>query len=237
MYGTVTCRCPKVPLLARSVREQARTVRGVTSTELTAGERRRWGASRHVYDDGEARGLLLDALQRCLVRQGSVDFAMGDVAAEAGVTRSTLYRYFPNRRDLLSALVVRRLDAALGRLLAEAPDTADPARCVPDLVLALLALTDRDPVNESLFAGESQSYIADVGLATEAIVDVEVVHLGPLLEGWRASGAVHGDLDVRETVRWLNAMMLVLQTPALRERDEAEKRLWLDRFVVRTLVP
>ncbi len=209
----------------------------MTSASAAAGEKRRWGASRHVYDDAEARGLLLEALQRCLVRRGAPDFAMGEVAAEAGVTRSTLYRYFPNRRDLLSALIVRRLDAALGRILAALPDTDSPAQCLPDLVLALLALTEGDPVNESLFGGEDQSDVAAVGLASEAIVDVQVAHLGPLLERWREAGSVHGDVDVRETLRWLNAMMLFLQTPVLRERTEGDKRLWLDRFVVRTLLP
>ena len=42
---------------------------------------------------------------------------MAEVADEAGVVRSTVYRYFPTRDELLLGLVLMRIDAALARLV------------------------------------------------------------------------------------------------------------------------
>ena len=40
------------------------------------------------------------------VLAGSDGASMGDVAAAAGISRGTLYRYFPNRESLLLALEI-----------------------------------------------------------------------------------------------------------------------------------
>ena len=44
--------------------------------------------------------------------------ALGEVAAAAGVGRTTLHRYFPERSDLLSALVVHVLEQVAAAMRA-----------------------------------------------------------------------------------------------------------------------
>lgn len=204
---------------------------------MTEQTRRRWGAARNLSDEVAARGLLLDALARSILRRGSADVSMAEVADEAGVTRSTLYRYFATRNDLLLALVLRRLDAALERVVEALCRHEDPAVWLTELALQLTELVDRDPLNAALFDVSSSGLMAELGLGSEAIVDVEVAHLGPLLKRWQQAGSLYADLDVRETVRWLNAVLLVLQAPTWRTRSRPAKRRWLQRYVVRALVP
>jgi AcrR family transcriptional regulator len=50
-----------------------------------------------------ARSAILDALLRHLEAGDADDISMDDLAQEAGVSRRTLYRYFPTRDDLLAA--------------------------------------------------------------------------------------------------------------------------------------
>lgn len=57
--------------------------------------------------DPDARRVLLDAAQR-LVAAGRQDFTMDDLAAEAGVSRATLYRRFGGREGLAEALAAER---------------------------------------------------------------------------------------------------------------------------------
>ena len=45
------------------------------------------------------------------------------------------------------------------------------------------------------------------------------------------------DLDLRMTVRWINVVAVTLMTPPWLEMPPAEKRTYLDRYLVRALVP
>lgn len=56
----------------------------------------------------ETRQTVLDAAWRCMSRPGGVGAGMGDVAAEAGVSRQTVFYAFGGRSGLLVAMVRHR---------------------------------------------------------------------------------------------------------------------------------
>jgi AcrR family transcriptional regulator len=65
----------------------------------------------------EAR--VLDATKSCCERFGFAKLSIDDVAAEAGVSRATIYRLYPGGKDvLLEGLRVRELEEFFGRLRA-----------------------------------------------------------------------------------------------------------------------
>ena len=198
---------------------------------------RRWGDDRAVVDEDEARRRLLDAASRCIVRRGDAQFRMAEVADEAGVARSTVYRYFATRADLILGLLLSRLEPALEAVVRSLPDPDDAARSIPELILEPIALVEGNPLNEALFSPESRPFVTALELSAEPLVDASLRHYGPLLERWQGAGQVYGDLDLRETIRWMNAISLVLLAPPWRERTTAAKREFLDRYLVRALVP
>jgi TetR/AcrR family transcriptional regulator len=53
---------------------------------------------------------------------------------------------------------------------------------------------------------------------------------------WQASGQLRAGLDLRMTVRWLNAVSVMLMSPPWREMPAAEKRALLDRYVMPALL-
>jgi AcrR family transcriptional regulator len=53
---------------------------------------------------GLTRRLILEALAQAILQTGIHEFSMQEVAERAGVSLRTLYRYFPNREDLLRGL-------------------------------------------------------------------------------------------------------------------------------------
>lgn len=66
----------------------------------------------------ETSDLILEAALHAIGRRGVKKLGMQDVSESAGVSRSTLYRYFPNKEDLLAALVryeQKRFEASLRR--------------------------------------------------------------------------------------------------------------------------
>jgi TetR/AcrR family transcriptional repressor of mexCD-oprJ operon len=82
---------------------------------------------------------ILDAAARVLSEQGNSS-SMADVAEAAGVSRATLYRYFPHREALLAALAAQALaDGAAG--LADAGlDRAPVEEAIERIVRAVVAV-------------------------------------------------------------------------------------------------
>jgi TetR/AcrR family transcriptional regulator len=224
------------PTVART-RQEAHTIAGMGRAEVT--ERRatrRWGDEVALLDDAEARRRLIEATTQCIVRRGNAQFRMGEVADEAGVARSTLYRYFSTRADLILAVLVSRVDPALEVIVRSLPDPADAARSLPDLILEPISLVEGDALNEALFSPVSSAQVSSLEMSSEAILDAAERHFGPLLARWQADGQVHADLDVRETLRWINAIALFLLAPPWRQRSIAAKHELLERYLVRALV-
>src|SRR4051795_10403715 len=70
------------------------------------------------------QGRILDAAERCFVRAGFHRTTMQDVAAEAGMSPGNLYRYFPSK-DAIASAIAERDRARLAQdfsVLAEADD-------------------------------------------------------------------------------------------------------------------
>lgn len=198
---------------------------------------RRWGDESALFDEDEARRRLLDATGRCIVKAGSARIKIGEVADEAGVSRSTVYRYFASRDDLIVGLMVARTDAAFGRIVAALADPDDARVTIPELVLGPVGLVEGNALNEALFTSESRAVVvSSVGLGGGQTADVSMKHFGPLFGPWQESGQVHTDLDVRETLQWLNATAFTLLSPPWDEMSAPARRAFVDRYVVRALV-
>jgi TetR/AcrR family transcriptional regulator len=159
------------------------------------------------------------------------------VSDEAGVSRSTVYRYFPGRDDVLLGLMLMRVDRALGDLVRALPAPDDPVRSVPEMVLARVESVNGNPLNEALFATESTAVSTALEKGSAPIVELLLRHYGPLLNRWKLAGRLHDDLDPGSVVQWLHTTTLFLLAPSWRYRPTADKRQFVEQFVVRALVP
>lgn len=89
----------------------------------------------------DVRSHIVRAASECVARWGLSKTTVEDAAREAGVSRATLYRYFPGGRDELFSAVVSRENARfLGRLYAAVRD----AGTLEAVLEAGLAFAHRD---------------------------------------------------------------------------------------------
>jgi AcrR family transcriptional regulator len=85
---------------------------------------------------------ILDAAAHVFSEQGTAG-NLADVAAAAGVSRATLYRYYPNREALLKALTVHALTELANRLNDAGLERATVKEAIERLARALVAVGDR----------------------------------------------------------------------------------------------
>jgi len=85
---------------------------------------------------------ILDAAARALSEHGR-SANMAEVAAAAGVSRATLYRYYPDREALLDALASHALADAAARLADAGLERAPVEDAIERIVRALTAVGDR----------------------------------------------------------------------------------------------
>ncbi len=197
---------------------------------------RRWGSETALIDDDEARRRLIEAAGRCIAERGSIDIGMAAVADEAGVVRSTLYRYFQTRDELIIGLVVSRVGAALDAAIRSLRYPKSASRSIPELILHPLDLVAGNPLNEALFSSDSGPIVSALQLQSEPLMDSLYEAYGPFLEGWQADGQLCSDLDVRETLRWMNAVSLMLLGPPWKDLSRAAKREFVERYLLRALL-
>jgi AcrR family transcriptional regulator len=76
--------------------------------------------------------------------------SMRELAAEAGVSTATIYAHFPNKRDLLAALIEERWDRVLADMLAEASRVDDPLERLLTAITTLNGALAADPLLRQL---------------------------------------------------------------------------------------
>lgn len=198
--------------------------------------RRRWGGQRALFNDEEAVALLLDAAGRCIAQRGNARIAMAEVAEEAGVTRSTLYRYFPSRSDLVKGLLLARAERFVAASVAAMPDPGDAAASLTHLILHPVEAMRGTPITDALFSPESEGLVVSMELESEAIFQIAFRHFSPFLTRWHAEGQLQPDIEIAMTVRWIIGLAVLLLSPPWQALSGEERTKFVNAYVVRALV-
>lgn len=108
-------------------------------TTTTDGRATRW--AQHNRD---RRRELVEAALRAIRRHGHT-VGMDEIAAEAGTSKTVVYRHFGDRTGLYEAVVESVHDFILGNLTVPLSAGFEPARLVTELADAYLGVVEADP--------------------------------------------------------------------------------------------
>ena len=153
------------------------------------------GTSPRRADAVRNRTSILEAARQLVTEQGT-EVAMGEIARAAGVAVGTLYRHFPNKADLLAAVVNEYVEI----LAEDAQDAwarveagrADAAQELLEFLERALEMISRSHAAKAVAQalGAQVEYSEPETRATEA--------LERLIEAGRASGRLRDDLAVSD---------------------------------------
>ena len=136
---------------------------------------------------------ILDAAQRVFEQYGARRANVEDVARAAGVSRSTLYRAYPNKDVLLEAVLVRELDAFLTELDRVAADL-QPRQAVVECFARGMALTREIPLLARLAESEPDVVTAAGAASQSSLVLGSADRVAGTL---RRAGATMPDSELR----------------------------------------
>jgi AcrR family transcriptional regulator len=91
------------------------------------------------------RDQVIDVARRLFGERGTTDVSMDEIAAEAGVARSTVYVYFANRDELLGACLKRMLDQLLEGIADDWERDTEPRPRLRILIEGMFERLDENP--------------------------------------------------------------------------------------------
>ena len=178
----------------------------------------------------EARRRIVEAAIACIDRAGLAKTSLSDVATEAGVTRQTVYRYFPSLADILRAVAIAGVEEFAGRMerhLATFGSAAEAA--VESVVFAVRTVPDEPYLGLLLQAGEADVFTAGVTSPLSFSLGARILRNLPV--DWPAVG-VTTDEDLHGLAEILMRLFIsFLQYPSTPPLTDDQLRALVRRWI------
>jgi AcrR family transcriptional regulator len=192
-----------------------------------------WSGSAPASDD-EAVARILAAAGKAIDERGA-EISIADVARTLGVTRQTVYRYFPSTDALLVAAAVHAADDFLERVADHVRGINDPVDAVTEAVATALEWLPKDKHIGLLVApGRPNAH-------TESVTsDVALQFANAMVRRFDVDWAAHGFTDT-ELDELAEHLLRIIQSfvidPGRPPRTGQVLRDYMRRWVAGAIVP
>ncbi|MFD6357371.1 TetR/AcrR family transcriptional regulator [Nocardia tengchongensis] len=190
-----------------------------------------WSGSAPA-DDAEAVERIVAAARRVIDRSGD-EFSIAEVARDLGVTRQTVYRYFPSAEILLTATAIAQTEHFLDVLAERLDDIEDPATAVVEgIAYTLEQLPEEKYLGLLLRPGRASAFSAGVTSNTAKSFGRSLLERFSV--DWAAAGISDSALDelVEHMLRIVQSFVI---DPGRPPRRGAELRDYLSTWVAPAL--
>lgn len=190
-----------------------------------------WKARPEGPEYQAMRRRLVDAAEEIVRVDGATALRLDTVGERVGLHRSSVYRYFDSKEELLTAVVVQ----ATLRVGQEVIDTlgvsARPDQFLAEGLVLAMARIAVDPVHRSLMAPSTSEAMNRVG--TRALTEGIRPLVEPMFLAAEEQGLLREGVTTEDALRWL----LIVATGLFRAPDLVPDLDELTRLLERMLVP
>ena len=180
---------------------------------------------------------ILAAAKRCYLADGISATGMQEVADSAGVARSTLYRYFPGRDDLLVATIKREMEALNALIRGKMTQFEDPADLVVEGLIVAIKEVPQRPLLRAIFASEEDSRARRVIWSSDVIVRFGEELMDHVISPATAAGLLKDTVRPEILVEWVYRLLLSFLTlPSNWVRTDQQLRVTLHALLVPVLL-
>lgn len=189
---------------------------------------RRHGWSGDIpADDDEAIARILSVTRRAIDERGTV--SVSEVASTLGVTRQTIYRYYPTHEALMGAAALSSVDGFLNRLAAHLGSITDPTEAVVEGIAYTFEQLAHDKYLSLVFQpGKASAFTA--GVTSDMAISFGRSILQRFDVNWAAAGFAEGRLDELVEIM-LRTLQSLLVDPGRPPRTGLELRRFLQDWI------
>ncbi len=185
----------------------------------------------------EAVATILAAAKRCYLADGISATGMKEVAASAGIARSTLYRYFPGRDDLLVAIIKEEMMDVNTHILKKLSGYTNPADYVVEGLLVAIKEVPRRPLLRAVFASEEDSRARRVIWSSDVMVSFGEELMDHVIRPAQDAGLLQDAVRPEVLVEWVYRLFLSFLTlPSNWVKSDAQLRTTLHALLVPVLL-
>ena len=188
---------------------------------------RGWAGSTPASDE-DAIARILSAVDDEVTEHG-VAIRLADVARRLGVTRQTVYRYFPNADALLIASAMRAVNGFIDHVVDHVDGVNDPVAAVVEAIAYGVERLTGDPQLERLLARQENGAVV-TSLCSDTAMTFCLSVFDRFDVDWRLHGFDDACLtDLAEMT--LRTVQSLLTDPGTRQRGGTELRRFLTRWL------
>lgn len=190
----------------------------------------RWGDRRRA-DSDFAREQILDAAFTCYQRSGVSKTTMEHIAREAKVTRTTVYRYFQSRGEVLNGVIMRATISMVVELQQRVMHVPGFGNFIVEAAATVYELIPASPVLRLLLE-EDTPVLQRVYVSSAEVLKLAAEFLRARFEQAVASGELRSGVELVSLADWIIHMVSAyLLTPPSPMCSTVDMRSMLRRYL------
>lgn len=180
---------------------------------------------------------ILDGAAVCFQRSGLNKTTMSDIIAESGLARTTVYRHFKVRDDIISQLVLRDIDYLAAQLDSIRDQHRDDIeREIAEVIYFALSEIVQRPLLNALFT-QDPVLLNKLGLTNNGVMQYIQRAVQPVFNKLKSEGRLRKGITLEEYAEWNGrfAMSFVL-APYAHQGDPKKMRRYIRNFILPSLL-
>jgi len=167
----------------------------------------RWGKGTRA-DSLSGREQILDAAVRCYAAEGIIKTTVEHVAREAKVSRTTVYRYFKNRDEVLSAVVVRESIHLLQEIQEQLAHIDDLVEFLVEGMVFCLVKAPQMQMYPYGFGEEGAVLTSRLSFSSEEVLARGVALIQPMYDSAVEQGRLRPGVEVAGLIEWVIRILI-----------------------------
>lgn len=159
---------------------------------------------------------IIEAAHTCFSRFGFNKTSMEDIAREAGLSRRSVYRHFPDKAHLFREVMAGRTSYYLDEIGRRISEVSGLCSQIEEVARMTIRLVREDPISVATHLNDPDSLARAVTIESRELLRMSMDVIVPLISQARDRGEVRADLDIERAAEWITRMVFSLTaTPSV----------------------